>query len=1134
MEAKQDSLRMLGVLTEILENINAYVAVSDTATGEFLFANRMMRDVFGVNGDLSGLHCWEVIQLGMNDHCQSCKLRQLKNPASSETSAENQSSRAQRYFSVLDSVIRWTDGKKAHAQFFVDVSEMRAEHQMTENSRRVLSNILDGLDAFIYVSDMETNEILFVNRSMKDGFGLPDDIIGQPCWKALGCHDKRCSPCPVDELSRNPAMRIVNEQYCEASQLYQKHVDSVIEWIDGKQVHLKHSVDISDLLEAQQAVHDARERLELALNASRAGVWQLDMSTRLFSYDELCAKMFGLNSGPGSGILSLDELAAHLESLMADKYCESIRQDLESAEVNAAWPTRIIKLVFENGETRYIRSYGDAVRDDEGRVQRVVGMNMDITQTVNLENALKEATIHAENKGREEADERTQIMLDATPLASSFWDEDGNILDCNQMAVRLFELDNKEEFIQHFHDLSPEYQPDGQISNEKLMREISLTLETGQRHFDWMHLTKAGAPLPVEQTVVRVQWKGGHRLTAYSRDMREFNALQREWVQAVERSTNMELQAKIAMAASLAKRQFLSNMAHEIRTPMNAIVGMSDLLANEALNERQASYVNDIRISSNALLRIINDILDFSKIEAGKLQLSPVDYDIGELLHNVESMFTFSAQKKGIAFQMRVLQNLPPCLYGDDIRVRQILVNVLGNAIKFTRQGGITLTVEIADDNLCFDVADSGVGIREEDIPKIFGEFDQLDANVNRNITGTGLGLAITKNLVAIMGGTISADSVYGEGTVFHIQLPLVLGNREKMRKSKKDWQPIHAPEALVLVVDDNQINLNVAVGLLSLSGIKCDTAQSGAEAIRMAENRKYDIIFMDHMMPEMDGVEATGKLREHHDMNELVIVALTANAVEGVRETLLAAQMNDYLSKPIDKEQLNQVLLKWLPAGKVSFSASVMPEPSAELSPFLTEVAAVDGVDVALGLDQIGGLQDAYSDSLRILTRRLPEVSERLEGFLAEGDLKGFSIEVHGLKGSLANIGGKELAKKAETLELGSKAGDENFVRENLAELRTGMHELEDALAAAEEKTRPSEAEKPMGDPDALAQSLTLARELLEAFENDEALALIQEQIAYDYGEATNTALQKAARKSREFAFDEAIEIIDKLLGGA
>ncbi len=397
----------------------------------------------------------------------------------------------------------------------------------------------------------------------------------------------------------------------------------------------------------------------------------------------------------------------------------------------------------------------------------------------------------------------------------------------------------------------------------------------------------------------------------------------------VEKRTS-ELMAMTMKAenAAKAKSQFLANMSHEIRTPMNAVIGMSELLLAAPLDTKQFGYVHDIKTSATSLLGIINDILDFSKIESGKLGLVPVHYNFHLFVENISSMITYLSSEKGLTFLVETPENMPAYLYGDDVRLRQALLNILGNSIKFTKEGFIKLAVTVKESTLQFDMSDSGIGMKEHDIERLFSAFEQVDKLKNRNIQGTGLGLSITKGLIEMMGGSVSVDSLYGEGSVFHVEIPLVLGDPSLAEGDEPVFTFISAPDAKVLLVDDNQINLNVGTGFLGLCDIVCDTAMNGVEAIEKMKQVEYDLVFMDHMMPVMDGIEATIQIRKMGGKYESIpIIALTANAIAGAKEMCLASGMNDFLSKPIEKIFLNHMLDAWLPKEKCFIEK--MPVPS-------------------------------------------------------------------------------------------------------------------------------------------------------------------------------------------------------------
>ncbi|MDR2302838.1 MAG: response regulator, partial [Deltaproteobacteria bacterium] len=372
--------------------------------------------------------------------------------------------------------------------------------------------------------------------------------------------------------------------------------------------------------------------------------------------------------------------------------------------------------------------------------------------------------------------------------------------------------------------------------------------------------------------------------------------------------------AKGYMTAYQAKTQFLSMMSHEIRTPMNAIIGISDILSSDPKLESGArQYVSDIQAAAGALLSIINDILDLSKLELGKMKLTPVNYNFNKLIDNLLTMAKFLAAEKNVNVTVDNLIKRRLYLFGDDVRLRQVLLNLIGNAIKFTHNGDVTLKIQQKDQNLVFDITDTGIGIKKDDLPYLFQAFRQVDTDKNRHIKGTGLGLSVSKYLVELMNGHIEVESEYGKGSTFRVIVPLVEG--QKPEPAKK-FQPNlnFGDQVQVLVVDDNELNLTVASGLLRIHGIKADQALSGQKALEMVSEKDYQLIFMDQMMPEMDGLETTANIRAMGGrLTQLPIIALTANAMAGAREELIAGGMNDFLTKPIKREELSAILAKWV-----------------------------------------------------------------------------------------------------------------------------------------------------------------------------------------------------------------------------
>ena len=390
-----------------------------------------------------------------------------------------------------------------------------------------------------------------------------------------------------------------------------------------------------------------------------------------------------------------------------------------------------------------------------------------------------------------------------------------------------------------------------------------------------------------------------------------------------------------AIAADAAKGEFLANMSHEIRTPLTTIMGMDEVILRKYESGPVYEYARDIQSAGNSLLHIINDILDFSKIESGQLELALRNYDLGRVLRDVDNMVKIRAEQKGLQFTSQIDSSLPDELFGDRIRVQQIMVNILNNAVKYTKKGSVkfTLTGVRGDDPslivLHVTVTDTGIGIHAEDIPKLFKSFSRIDAKETHNIEGTGLGLAITGRLIELMGGSVEVTSTYGMGSTFHVVIPQKIVGEKTLReyeieaghKKKEVRKILKAPNARVLIVDDNDMNRIVLRSLMKENEVKVDDAESGEECLKKCSENQYDVILMDYMMPRMDGKETLHNLKAMTDAPgaKAKVIVCTANALVGVRAELLSAGFDDFLSKPVNGKELEEMLAKYIPPEKIT-----------------------------------------------------------------------------------------------------------------------------------------------------------------------------------------------------------------------
>jgi PAS domain S-box-containing protein len=708
-----------------------------------------------------------------------------------------------------------------------------------------------------------------------------------------------------------------------------------------------------------------------------------------------------------------------------------------------------------------------------------------------------------------------------------------------------------------------------------------------------------------------------------------------------------------ANEASRAKSAFLARMSHEIRTPMNAIIGMAELALREEDPGSVHMHIRTVKQAGAHLLSLINDILDFSKIEVGKLEIMEEEYMVASLVNDVISIIRMRVVDTNIRFVVNIDCNIPNLLFGDETRIRQVLLNVLNNAVKYTEIGFVSFTVqcEVIDEkniNLVMEVMDSGKGIKQEDVDKLFGEYMRVDLSKNKGIEGVGLGLAITWNIVKAMGGDIKVYSEYGKGSIFTVTIPqkvsspdplasvkdpgkirviayerreifansiaftidnlgvactLVINNSElqgRLSAEKFDFifisfslyesnkstimklgnhakvvllaefgettnekklstlaMPVYcvsianilngvsesfnlneneetigrfiAPEAIVLVVDDVGTNLKVAQGLLAPYKMHVDLCKSGRDAIQAVTNIRYDLVFMDHKMPNMDGAEATALIRERGDEDpyyrNVPIIALTANAVSGARETFLKSGFNDYLSKPIDTTKLNAILEKWMPREK---KKQPFAEEDEKISPEIK--IDIEGVNTERGIFFSGGTEESYLDTLAIFQKDGFEKIKSINDCLNNNDLNLYTVHVHGLKSASANIGADALSKAAAVLEQAGERQDKEYIDEHtpefLASLEAMLHNIMNALVLRQEKI-----ENDKYDIGEFRLELSMLKEALKSFDAGTINKSVENLGNIVHSGSVKSRIVDISDKILLGEYEDALDIIEELL---
>jgi PAS domain S-box-containing protein len=878
--------------------------------------------------------------------------------------------------------------------------QLREAHRALD-SQAILQCLLESApDTGIAATDLNLR-ILYFNPAAGRMYGYPpEQVLGRTVHEFHVIHQ-----IPAERLDH--AVQIVREKgfYLYAVQRQEpghvRHFEmrvSAIRNPEGEMLgYMLLAQDVTRRRETELALQRSEERLRKSQQFANVGSWDWQLATDVLYWSERVPALLGLKSG--SIKTTREQFLSRVHPEDRQRVAEAVVACLEhradyDIEYRVVWP--------EDGSIHWLHEQGDVLRDEYGTPLNMLGLVQDISRRKEVELQLQ-----AQHRFLDSVIETIPSMLfvkDADRLRYVRVNRAGEQLTGRPVADFLGKSDA---------DLLPPEEAEAKLLADHSLLASGKALEITEEQ---VNTCQGSRLLRTRKAPILDEQGNPAYLLGISDDITEQRAAEQSLAEA----------RILAEKANQAKSDFLANMSHEIRTPMNGIIGLTELALTTDLNPQQTDYLRKVNQSAQSLLGLLNDILDLSKIEANRLELESIPFDLHDLLEQISSLMAIYSQQKGLPLQVRIDPEIPRHLLGDPLRIKQILLNLVGNAFKFTKEGEITIEVRpgLHAQHSClpvaFTVRDTGIGIDEKQQQDLFKPFVQSDSSTTRIYGGTGLGLAITRQLVEMMDGTIKLISAPGEGSSFTFTLPLPLSDQAELAAYLERTE-LAAPDsstleqirgARILLVEDNFINQQVAVELLRQEYFWVDLAENGQQALDLLQPGRYDVVLMDLQMPVMDGYQATRAIRSRTEYDELPILAMSANAMRHDREQCRSVGMNDHIPKPVDRRQLLAALCRWIKPG----GRDKPGQPQKEHPP--GELPQLSGINSRVALARLGGNQLVYLNILHRFAKEHPTIVQDIRHLISQHEQGQAERLAHTLKGLAGAIGAEPLQEAAGLLE--------------------------------------------------------------------------------------------------------------------